>query len=312
MVKMAIETETITTVILIMIGAGVMIVIALFLLPSGFEQIPGLCQFAPSICPGTVYAGEGGIDDFFVTKQLGKSVKITAFLTVSDGELPYHYFYHNASGEDKQKITGFAPKHGKYEFVYELPDFEPRTVGLVVPSDENEDMEVDARRSEFVDLKSGMDSTSFFDFVRLNDAINFLVNGEEESRIFINYDLNKDLILVGFNKGDVVEVCARQQRILMPEECEETSCLCLCKKEKDPCHSGKRLCFGFEDVDYFIGEQKILHWGGGFTHPQYGPTYYLVLYGDCGSPTWAEVNRDLILSKTQENGETFVKIHSNV
>ena len=188
---------------------------------------------------------------------------------------------------------------------YNLSNFNTVTVNLtVIDKNENKDS-----RAVIVDFKEGFDMDSFWDFATLKDYVESMLSGRfGDNQMIEDYDLYKDLLLVGFNKGNVSEVCGVGGTIVMPDVCEDTTCLCLCKKERDTCRTTTRLCFGFDDDVYFVGESKVLNSGGSVVYSGYGATHYLALHGQCGLNTWDSKN--IRISKIINDGKTFIKIGS--
>ena len=188
---------------------------------------------------------------------------------------------------------------------------------------------------------SDFDLPSFRNFDHLckdvikSEGRGFNILGTDETEyMFEDYDIYEDLIVVGFNEDDVYEGCgiihvtSHFDRIPMPEECDGITCLCLCKKEgligaSDFCKN--RICFGFEDVDYFVGDYKYpFELGYGFNLPGNGQFNYLVLFGSCnvalkeivGSLAVPIPNlelwnmRDINVEEIEVDGRTLIKIKS--
>ncbi len=314
--------------IIVILVAVVVISIAFF--PKISSSTSMSESFKHAICDnfGLFCSGEdlGYIIYFDVQQYLGSGVRIR-YLYLIDEELETEVAlsYSSASGEEGNIPEGTAiAGQDFYEIIYEInrangePDFFTKTIKITV-SDKNGNEE---SKEVVLNPMADFDALSFQDFVKLsNTGIKsyLLGKGSEETEWRSRLHLADNLILVGFNRENVNDACLAgsqliTQQIKMPEECEGVACLCLCKAEDIIGTSGyckERICYGFEDVDFFISESKDLHYGGRIPEDRFpwGEVYYLLLYGNCvpmiGS-SWG--SRDIDVEKTSMFGKTIIKI----
>ena len=313
---------SITSMALILVGVIVIAYTFFPMISKTSTNVTGPFQQILRVMGFDIGKGPYYIVDFDVTKGLGRNITIQWLLLEEDDKAPDYHLFYNASGEDETPISGTIPRimNDVYEVNYELPDFKTRTVGIVVtkPGEHKDYKEEVERREVVVDFLSDINMSSFEDFKTLSESVirsYLLGNVGEVNKWGSRIHLADNLIIVGFNKENVDEIgCGKSDPIAMPEECEGVACLCLCKTKglfgtSEYCKD--RVCFGFNEVDYFISENKELHYGARIPQDRFpgGEAYYLVLYGNCIpllGPSWGV--RDIDAEKISIFGKTAIKI----
>ena len=293
------------------LGGIVILVVIIFILAQVREkqvQLPEPLEYFLCEVGFCFRTGPDYINYFVVTKGLGSNITMKWLLKDSPDDPKIEdvdLFYNGSDGvvNEIRRMPCFDKNDCEME--YNLSNFDTVTVNItVIDRDDNRDS-----REVVVDFKEGIDMNSFWDFTTLIDYVESMLSGRfGDNQMIANYDLHKDLLLVGFNRDNVTEVCGVGGKILMPEVCEGVTCLCLCRKEAGTCKIPTRICFGFDEDVYFVGEHKILNGGGGVVYPGYGMTHYLALHGQCGLNTWD--SKDIKINKTTQNSKTFIKISS--
>lgn len=303
------------------IMAIVLILILLLIVPPVFENSKSfvmLCNFVPAFCPDNVFADESTFIKYFNVEHgtgtiLGGSVKVQWLLVKpsSGDELDYAIFYN--STDDDEPILANGPvtqKSGYKEMVIEFENYEPNTISFRVSSEKNPEHERKEVLWEFMpDYLESRDSFRSLNKDKISDEI-FHQGGTKTS--FHDYKIENDLRIVGFNKGTAVGKYGwTKEEITAPKECEGETCLCLCEKEKGVC-SGERLCYEYENVDYFISERDdFLNFGVKVTYPGVDEVRYVVIPYKCLGLKWdMKINKNgmLNIEKLIRDGKTFIKI----
>jgi len=320
------QWQVITGVVLVASVIGFMFVTVLpdiRDMPSGLKEVVCSLPYVDRLCADEA-ATNYFIVDFSVVPGIGVieegEVKTTASVswTLLDvDEIEYINVSHNTSADNREPLLKSGLNAGNK--VVTLPDFDARTFTLEVYGEEG----LLESKSLFVDFRKGLDRNSLNDFLKLNEIV-------QRQEIEVNpypemtapYHIHEDLVVVGFNKGrdTVEEQCGKVDVYQKPEECDSNSCLCLCKAESVCLHS-QRICFAYDDIDYFISRK-----GKGDDYLNRGliiegitlggnPVNSLVFLGNCGGldflaelgldpNDWPTEGKSLFVSKKIYSGKS--------
>ncbi|MFH1399604.1 MAG: hypothetical protein ABIG95_05840 [Candidatus Woesearchaeota archaeon] len=296
-----------------------LVIFVLFVILMAFPQhiakakwVIELCDMIGLKCDDDL---TGDIEVFYYRQGLGKKITLVWQLSKDPFQEDYKGYditlsYNKSDGINHDLEGNFGPKNDVFSYEYPLETYEPHTFTLTVTNTNDQDLTPSVWEIT-VDLKKPFSRTMVDSFLMVTNSVENIVKSDTQTQTVLpGLKIESKYAIVGFNNADVKDICRCLDEgitdIVMPTECTNTRCLCMCKVGNGMCKDTDHLCFGLDNVDYFVGVDYGMNQGGEITLP-FGQTHRSVLLlGGCCTTVWG--TRDLTVSKTVGQLKTYIQL----